>query len=362
MKIINQKTPHLLIDKQKAIRNLKKISVKYRNSGIIFRPHFKTHQSLEIGKWFGTEGVEKITVSSVTMAAYFARNGWNDITIAFPFNIYEYYDIAALAEAARICLTVPSPESARLLADICVTDIDVMIEIDTGDGRSGTEWDDFDTIKSCTDILNSNSNINLKGLLTHSGNTYKAKGAGEIKSIYINTVEKINRSRSVLGITNLLISVGDTPSSSVVTDFGNIDEGRPGNFIFYDLMQNSIGSCNPEDISIVAVCPIVDIRRRAGTMVIYGGGVHLSKESVFIDNRPVFGLAVKLHEKGWDFFPGNNFVTGLSQEHGIITCSGNLLNSYNIGDMIGIIPVHSCLTANLMGEYYLFDGTRIDHL
>ncbi|MCD4770474.1 MAG: alanine racemase [Bacteroidales bacterium] len=362
MEIISNKTPHLLIDKQKAIRNLKKISVKYRNSGIVFRPHFKTHQSLEIGKWFSAERVKKITVSSVTMAAYFAGNGWDDITIAFPFNIYEYYDIAALAEVARICLTVPSPESAKLLADICVTNIDVMIEIDTGHGRSGTEWDDFDTIKSCADILNSNSHINLSGLLTHSGNTYKAKGVPEIEAIYSETVENINRSHNALGINNLLISVGDTPSSSVVTNFENIDESRPGNFIFYDLMQNNIGSCKLEDISIAAVCPIVDIRRHSGTIVIYGGGVHLSKESVFINNRLVFGLAVKLHENGWDFFPDNNYVTELSQEHGIITGSRNLLNSYNIGDMIGIIPVHSCLTANLMGEYYMFNGTRIDHL
>jgi len=235
----SHKIPHLLIDKQKAIENLKRISGKYRNSGIVFRPHFKTHQSLEIGKWFSAEGVKKITVSSVTMAAYFAANGWNDITIAFPFNIYEYSEIAALAEVARICLTVPSPESAKLLADICVTNIDVMIEIDTGHGRSGTEWDDFDTIKSSADILNSNSNLRLRGLLTHSGNTYKANGAVEIESIYTETVEKINKSRNALGINDLLISVGDTPSSSVVTSLIDINEGRPGNFIFYDLMQNS---------------------------------------------------------------------------------------------------------------------------
>lgn len=35
-----------------------------------FRPHFKTHQSLEIGSGFKETGIKKITVSSFTMAYY----------------------------------------------------------------------------------------------------------------------------------------------------------------------------------------------------------------------------------------------------------------------------------------------------
>jgi len=38
------------------------------------------------------------------------------------------------------------------------------------------------------------------------------------------------------------------------------------------------------------------------------------------------------------------------------------MDSFKIGDIIGILPVHSCLTADLMKEYLLTDGSRADHL
>ena len=78
---------------------------KARQSKVTFRPHFKTHQSIEIGSWFRDEGVQKITVSSVDMAEYFASDGWNDITIAFPLNIRQLPQIQELA--GRINLGSP---------------------------------------------------------------------------------------------------------------------------------------------------------------------------------------------------------------------------------------------------------------
>ena len=60
------------------------------------RPHFKTHQSEVIGKIFRKHGIQKITVSSVQMALYFAKNGFRDILIAFPVNLREKDDMETL--------------------------------------------------------------------------------------------------------------------------------------------------------------------------------------------------------------------------------------------------------------------------
>jgi len=78
--------PTLLLDEERARRNVERMAVKAGRSGVLFRPHFKTHQSAQIGGWFRERGVSKITVSSVKMAEYFAGQGWDDITIAFPAN------------------------------------------------------------------------------------------------------------------------------------------------------------------------------------------------------------------------------------------------------------------------------------
>src|SRR5512140_22273 len=97
MEISGIKKPELLLDESKCRRNIRTMADKARSSKVIFRPHFKTHQSLEIGNWFREEGVNSITVSSVTMANHFARAGWKDITIAFPVNLREEKEIEKLS-------------------------------------------------------------------------------------------------------------------------------------------------------------------------------------------------------------------------------------------------------------------------
>ncbi len=39
-----------------------------------------------------------------------------------------------------------------------------------------------------------------------------------------------------------------------------------------------------------------------------------------------------------------------------------MFQKIKIGDLIGIVPVHSCLTANLMKEYLSTDDEIMDHI
>ena len=54
-----------------------------------------------------------------------------------------------------------------------------------------------------------------------------------------------------------------------------------------------------------------------------------------------------------------NYVSKLSQEHGIIKVTPNRFKDIKVGDFVEIIPVHSCLTANAMGFYQTLDGELI---
>ena len=95
--------PTLLVDEKKCRKNIQKMLKKAKSHKLIFRPHFKTHQSLEIGKWFKELGTNKITVSSLKMAEYFSCQ-WKDITVAFPLNILEMHTVNELAK--KITLNV----------------------------------------------------------------------------------------------------------------------------------------------------------------------------------------------------------------------------------------------------------------
>jgi D-serine deaminase-like pyridoxal phosphate-dependent protein len=66
-------TDRPVLNKTICQQNIELMAEKARRHNLTFRPHFKTHQSAEIGTWFQKVGVEKITVSLGCMAKYFAE-------------------------------------------------------------------------------------------------------------------------------------------------------------------------------------------------------------------------------------------------------------------------------------------------
>ncbi len=352
--------PTLLLDLQKCKNNIRKMVEKANKNKLIFRPHFKTHQSIQIGEIFKEFGVDKITVSSVEMAQYFTEAGWEDITIAFPFNPLEISEIEKLSDRINLNILISSLESAEKLIEVTDETINYFIEIDAGYNRSGILAEDIIQIEKTVQIL---SDHNFNGFLTHSGNTYLANSTDEILDIHQYSIMKMSILKNKFNseFPKLIISIGDTPSCTLAENFEDIDEIRPGNFVFYDLMQYHLGVCNITDISVCVACPVVDINRDRNQIVIYGGGIHFSKEFLMQNGKKNFGQVVKLNELVWQEFAEHSYIHELSQEHGIIRATDELMKNISIGDVVGIIPVHSCMTANLMCSYKTLSGQIFDH-
>jgi D-serine deaminase-like pyridoxal phosphate-dependent protein len=355
--------PTLLLDTVRARRNIARMADKARRSGVRFRPHFKTHQSAQIGAWFREYGVEAITVSSVEMAEFFADHGWDDITIAFPLNWRQIERIDRLTRRVRLHLLVASAQSAGFLRRNLEHPANVWIEIDTGYGRTGLAWEDIGGITGLAGEIAQAPQLTLRGLLTHAGHTYYAHSVTEIEAIYYDTAHKMGHARQALrdaGHATVDISVGDTPGCSVVQDLSGPDEIRPGNFVLNDVMQWRLGSCREEDIAVAVACPIVAKHPERGELIIYGGAVHLSKDHLVDESgSAVYGLVAPLTDSGWGKAPGGSFVSGLSQEHGTVKAGAVLLDRVEIGDCVAILPVHACLTVNLMGRYVTLAGEEI---
>lgn len=346
--------PTLLLDKKKCKRNIEMMCLKARKNNVEFRPHFKTHQSLEIGKWFKESGVDKITVSSLEMAQYFSTE-WKDITVAFPVNILEIETINQLSEKIMLNILVESIETARFLTQNAKNKIGIYLKIDVGYNRTGLPPTSTQQIDEILYEISNCAILDFKGFLTHAGHTYKCRTKEEILSIH-NTSRKILtdlKAKYIDRYPGLIISIGDTPSCSVVDDFSGIEEIRPGNFVFYDLTQHQIGSCSIDQIAVAMACPIVSIHADRNEIVIYGGGVHFSKERLETDNQgTIYGTVVEQLEQGWGEPVSGMYLKSLSQEHGIVSVPESLIQGYKIGDLLYILPVHSCMTANEMKSYF----------
>ena len=358
-------TPTLLLNSKQCRQNIKSMVSKAQNANILLRPHFKTHQSRMIGEWFRDEGIHSITVSSVKMAQYFAQDGWKNISIAFPVNLLETTEINELASEINLNVLIAGTQTVPLLDKKISNELGVWIKIDTGYGRSGISSEKTGEIEQVLAQIQKSNYLRLEGFLSHTGNTYHASSTQEIVSLFSDARRKLSELKKnyIKGFPHIKISLGDTPSASLVNDFSEIDEIRPGNFVFYDFMQYKLGSCSLKEIAVVLACPIVAIYPDRKQIIVYGGAVHLSKEYIVDENEEKnFGQLLLFSNNEWQPLEENNKVVSVSQEHGIIQIEEKYMEKFKIGDLVGIIPVHSCLTANLMKSYLSLDGEVIDHL
>ncbi len=357
-------SPTLLIDEQKCRANIRRMAEKARSHNLEFRPHFKTHQSADIAEWFKDEGVTGITVSSVQMAGYFADHGWKDITIAFPVNIREIDQINKLANELDLTLLISDSESIPKLEKKLLSTVGVFIEIDTGSHRSGFRVSDPEEIDRLLSNLKNTAKLNCKGFYSHPGHSYSSRSKEEILNVHEDVLEQLAllKSRYDFSSEGFSICIGDTPCCSAADDFDVIDQISPGNFVFYDVMQAEIGSCSIEDIAVALACPVTAKYPSRNEIVIYGGAIHLSNERLGSNSTTHFGLPVTLRDQGWEVNENNGYVKSLSQEHGIVRCSDKFMNSVSIGDLIAVLPVHSCLTADLMSGYLTLKDKTLNHI
>nr|WP_262896880.1 hypothetical protein [Fulvivirga sediminis] len=127
-------------------------------------------------------------------------------------------------------------------------------------------------------------------------------------------------------------------------------------------MQAEIGACSYNDIAVAVACPVVSKNAERKEICIYGGAIHFSKDSVEIDGNQSFGQYVEnVGELGWgNVVPGCN-LKGLSQEHGILQVTDAVFNKIKVGDVVKILPIHSCLAAQCLGHYMTTGGMWVEH-
>ena len=359
--------PTMLLNTSIAKKNISNMVGIANKSHIKLRPHFKTHQSGEIGKWFSEEKITGITVSSVSMADYFAHHGWQDIMIAFPTNIREMGTIDRLAGEINLGLLVESIQTIDYLERSLNNVVDLWIKVDSGSRRTGLDWQNTGEIANLAKKIIISKRLRLQGLLTHAGNTYHTNNTNEIKTLFAESVSDMNFVRKYLesqGTNGLQISVGDTPGVCLSDEINSVDEIRPGNFIFFDAMQYHLGSCQFDEIALAVVCPVVALHPERSEVVTYGGAIHLSKDYFENDGIKQYGLVAFPSEDSWGWgalIPGA-YVAGLSQEHGVIHMPASHLHNLKVGDLLCILPAHSCLVVDQMREYLTLDGGVIKTL
>lgn len=363
MDIHSIKTPSLLLDVERVKRNAERISDIAKRHNVRLRPHVKTHKCIEVAEiqTAGHDGA--ITVSTLAEAKAFAQHGFSDITYAVPIERGKFDEAIEILRGG-VKLNVLTDDAATVkdldkAAEKAGVRFNVFLKIDCGTHRVGVE----PTTRKAVEIpclISDSKNLEFAGILTHAGHSYDVKSRDGILVVARHErdvmAEHANRLRSQ-GIEVPTVSIGSTPTMNCVDHLDGIDEIRPGNYIFFDNFQATLGSCGFDDTALTVLAAVIHRDKQRRRIVVDAGAIALSKDRGPIGIDPGCGYG---HVLDLDGNETGMRVTSLSQEHGEIQAEDDaILERFPVGSRVRILANHSCLTAAQHKYYNVFENGEI---
>jgi D-serine deaminase-like pyridoxal phosphate-dependent protein len=359
-------TPALLLDLEILDRNLVRMQGRADKLKTALRPHIKTHKCIEIAKRQRGLGAKGITVSTFFELQEFLAAGFDDITWAVPVPVVYIPKVLDLISRGTLRLTVDSLDAAQALIRACErrgVQVHVWLEVDSGQHRSGVQ-PDSPHLEELVRLLGRSPSLAFDGLLTHAGHAYGARSRDELldyarleRETMIRCAERLRG----MGYRIPALSIGSTPTMSVAENLEGIDEIRPGNYVFNDFTQASIGSCGIADCALTVLASVISHQPGSAHFVTDAGALALSKDlgPTHVHNDMGMGILFEDYER--KRLTPHVQMTTLSQEHGKVVADSpdRLKDRFKVGERVRILEHHSCLTAANFDKYYVVKGDEV---
>lgn len=415
-------SPAFVVDAGRLQRNVDRMLAVAAGVGARFRPHVKTHKTVEIARLQVGGGPRRVVVSTLAEAEALAAAGFDDILYAVPIEPSKLPRVRALQARVRAlhvlvdsvaavhALTAPpaSPNAAQL---------GVFVKVDAGYGRAGAPHDGRAVLEVVAAVARAGPTLALSGLYSHSGDSYVTAGGGDddgaraaarrgaaaVAAREVRAMAALAaRVAAELGVAVPVVSVGATPSAAcgdahefraaaAALPHGTALELHPGNYVFFDRQQVASGSCGADEVACYVLARVI-------------GGYGAPRNELLVDagscalHKDGAGLA----DKCWGellLLPSTVAVTGvapgdgdglgagggdavaprlprlkllrMTQEAAVVGVAGadagmpgagteiDLPAQFPLGAAVRILPNHSCMTAAAHPVFYVVDADRV---
>ncbi|MEO8289298.1 MAG: alanine racemase [Chloroflexota bacterium] len=346
-------TPALRIDLDKMERNLQEMAEAAAARGVRLRPHIKSHKSVQIGRRQMELGAIGLTTAKLSEAEVLAANGLRDLFVCYPIiGELKLRRLRDLARETNLMTLVESEEGARGLSAAMqngARPLDVVLDVDVGFHRVGV---DAEHALKLAALVVSLPGLRLRGVSTHEGSVYAA-GSDEERAAIAH--EQIGRMVAIAndlrsqGHDIEIVSSGSTPGAKASLEVPGITEIRPGNYVFYDVMQAGFGVVDLDRCALSIVAQVIS-HQAADRAVIDAGSKAFSADKGAHGTDSASGHGVVRGR------PGIN-VERLSEEHGWLQLAPG--ETVAIGERLDIIPNHACVVTNLFNEVAVTRGDKV---
>ena len=357
MRITDLPTPAVLVDVSRLQRNIDRMQSAVDARGMRLRPHAKTHKSPVVARMQIARGAVGICCAKLGEAEVFADEGIADIRLPYPLHPVNAERVFKLAERTALSFITDDPAVARQWSDVARKagrTLDVLIKVDVGFHRCGIDPD----LPSAPDVVRdiaSMPGLRMKGLLSHAGHAYGAASEGETAAIAQAEARLLRDLAAASGVTCEELSVGATPTARFSLQQQGLTELRPGNYAYYDRTQVGLQAATWDDCALTILARVVS--RPARDRIIFDSG---SKTMTTDGARGFSALAGYgtpfLDVHGTEPDP-SLVIERLSEEHATVRVIGD--SKLATGDLVRIVPNHSCVVSNLLDVLWMVDNDQV---
>jgi D-serine deaminase-like pyridoxal phosphate-dependent protein len=329
------------------------------------RPHAKTHKSPLLARQQLDAGAIGVCCAKLGEAEVFAGAGIDDIRLPYPVHPSNASRVIALMDRVHLSIIVDHPVVAREWSDVLAPTgrrLDVMVKVDVGFHRCGVDPHTPAALSLVREVAGA-TGLRLRGLLSHAGHGYQAAtefDLCEIARIERHLLVELAAAAARDDISIDEISVGATPTARFSAALPDITEMRPGNYVYFDRTQVALGAAHVEDCALTVLARVVS-KPAADRIILDAGSKTLTNDSAR-GFTPQPGRGAVLADLESHVVDTSLVLERLSEEHATVRVTSGTTR-LEPGDLVRIVPNHSCVVSNLVDEIRLLDGlTVIDTL
>lgn len=334
-------TPRFLVDLDKFEQNIKETAELCQSNGKKLCPMVKTHKSVEVAAIQQTHGAASFLAGTLDEAEKLVEHGFQEIVLAYPIAAAENITrVIGLAKKAHVILSFDGFEAALQMQNQLAAEklqMDYLMIIDCGLHRFGVRPE---KVLELARALSSLSALNFKGIATHPGQVYGVNSVSEVAKVAQEEIAALETAKNLLsqaGFAVEIVATGSTPTLPFAVQNKTVTTLRPGNYIFYDVIQVALGVVPLERCSLTVLATVI---------------ANPSENLFIIDaGSKCFGLDKGAHSaalvQGYGMVKNHPelIVEGLSEEVGKIRATQ--ATDLKVGDKIEVIPNHACAAANM---------------
>jgi D-serine deaminase-like pyridoxal phosphate-dependent protein len=330
--------------------------------GLRLRPHAKTHKSVEFARRQIAGGAVGICCAKLAEAEVFAEAGIEDIRLPYPLNPANAERVVDLLDRTHLSFIVDHEGVARGWSDAMTSagrEVDVLVKVDVGFHRCGIDPGGADAAAFVARIARL-PGLRFRGLLSHAGHGYGADSEASLAGIAqaeAGTLLAFADKVRGLGVEVAEISVGATPTARFSIGEEGLTEIRPGNYIYFDRTQVGLGAAAWDDCALSVLARVVT-KPAADRLILDSGSKTLTNDLARgFSAAPGYGTVLQ-STSGEQRPDAGLIVERLSEEHANVRVAGGT-HRLEPGDLVRIIPNHSCVVSNLVDAAWLVDGTTV---